>query len=394
MSAASDRLAATRTILDRLVGFDTTSRHSNLALIDWVRDFLAQRGVASILAPSPEGDKANLIALIGPPVEGGVALSGHTDVVPVDGQPWTSDPFSVREAEGRLYGRGVADMKTFLALSLAHVDAALAAPLRRPLILAMSYDEEVGCIGVRGLIEALPDVVPRPACVIVGEPTEMRCVSGHKGIRTYTVEVTGVEAHSSQTQQGASAIMAALPLMQLIADMAQEAKSRAAGDSLFTPAYTTMTIGRIEGGTAVNILARRCWFQCDLRSAPEDPPEPYEARLFALAAEIDAGLKRVNPEAGVVVTRRSGTPPLSPALDSPAERLVRSLTGDNGVQAVAFAAEAGQFQRAGYPTVICGPGSIAQAHQPDEWIAIEQLDAGVTFMERLIARLSLPDQIS
>ncbi len=378
-----------RAILERLVAFDTTSRHSNLALIAWVEAFLASRGIHAVRAPSADGEKANLIAVIGPATDGGVVLSGHTDVVPVDGQPWSSDPWIVTERDGRLYGRGVADMKAFLAVSLAHVDAALAADIKRPLILAFSYDEEVGCLGAPGLIAVLPDTAPKPSCVIVGEPTSMRVLSAHKGIRTFTIEVTGVEAHSSQTHQGASAIMAALPLMHLIATMAEEAKANADPNSPFTPPYTTMTIGRVEGGTAVNILARRCWFQCDLRTAPGDDPDQYEARLRALAAQIDADLKRFSDEAGVVVMQRSNTPGLSPDTSSEAERLVREITGDNGFQVAAFAAEAGLFQRAGIPTVICGPGSIDQAHQPDEWIALSQLDEAGAFMRKLIARLAL-----
>lgn len=383
-----DPSSSARAILERLVAFDTTSRHSNLALIAWVEAFLAARGVKSVRAPSPDGDKANLIAVVGPYVEGGVVLSGHTDVVPVDGQPWTSDPWCLVERDNRLYGRGVADMKSFLALSLAHVDVALAAPLKRPLILAFSYDEEVGCLGAPGLIEALPAAAPRPSCVIVGEPTSMRVLSAHKGIRTFTIDVTGVEAHSSQTHRGASAIMAALPLMQLIATMAEEAKAAADPQSPFTPPFTTLTIGRVEGGTAVNILARRCWFQCDLRTAPGDNPDRYEARLRALAQQIDNDLKQVSPDAGVRVTRRSSTPGLAPDTTSEAESLVRALTGDNGFEVAAFAAEAGLFQQAGLPAVICGPGSIDQAHQPDEWIALSQLEAGSAFMQKLIARLA------
>ena len=212
MTSAAD-IAPALDILARLVAFDTTSRESNLALVAWVESFLAERGVACTRAPSPDGRKANLYAVIGPVVAGGVVLSGHTDVVPVDGQPWTSDPWTVTERNGRLYGRGVADMKSFVALALAHVDAARAAPLKRPVILAFSYDEEVGCLGAPGLIAAMA-ALPEPAAVIVGEPTSMRVVSGHKGISTFTVTVEGREAHSSQTQQGVSAVMEALPLMQ------------------------------------------------------------------------------------------------------------------------------------------------------------------------------------
>jgi acetylornithine deacetylase len=386
MSGATD-IAPALEILTRLVAFDTTSRESNLALIDWVEAFLAERGVACTRVPSPDGRKANLYALIGPAVEGGVVLSGHTDVVPVDGQPWTSDPWTVTERDGRLYGRGVADMKSFVALALAHVDAARAAALKRPVILAFSYDEEVGCLGAPGLIAAMAGL-PKPAAVIVGEPTSMRVVSGHKGISTFVVTIEGHEAHSSQTQQGVSAIMEALPLMQLVADMAREAEAAADASAPFTPPQATMTVGMVNGGTAVNILARRCEFIWDLRCPPNDDPEQYVARFMAAARAADARIKARAPEGGVTVARRSSTPALGIARDSEAERLARAITGDNGIEAAAYAAEGGLFQRAGWPTVICGPGSIAQAHQPDEWIEIDQIAQGARFLRTLIERLS------
>lgn len=374
-------------ILARLVAFDTTSRESNLALIEWVEAYLSARGIASTRVPSPDGRKANLHAVIGPPVAGGVVLSGHTDVVPVDGQPWTSDPWTMVERGGRLYGRGVADMKAFLALALAHVDKARTADLKRPIILAFSYDEEVGCLGAPHLIAAMGGL-PQPVAVIVGEPTSMRVVSGHKGISTFVVTVEGREAHSSQTQQGVSAVMEALTLMQLVADMGHEAEAAADSSAPFTPPQATMTVGMVNGGTAVNILARRCEFIWDLRCPPEVDPETYVARFMAAAAEVDARIKARAPEGGVTVVRRSSTPALRVARESEAELLARALTGDNGLEAAAYAAEAGLFQRAGLPAVICGPGSIAQAHQPDEWIEIEQIAQGAKFMRKLIERLS------
>ena len=380
-------LASAREILERLVAFDTTSRNSNLALIEWVEAFLTARGVASTRAPSPDGAKANLYAIVGPAVEGGVVLSGHTDVVPVDGQPWTSDPWKVTEKDGKLYGRGVADMKSFVALTLAHVDAMQAAALKRPVILAFSYDEEVGCLGAPHLISAM-EGLPAPSAVIVGEPTSMRVMSGHKGISTFTVTVEGREAHSSQTQQGVSAIMEALPLMNLVAEMAREAEARADPSTPFTPPQATMTVGLVEGGTALNILARRCQFVWDLRCPPGDDVEKYASRFLTAASEADARIKQRAPEGGVTVVRRSSTPPLNIARDSEAETLARALTGDNGLEAAAYAAEGGLFQRAGWPTVLCGPGSIAQAHQPDEWIEIAQIEKGEAFMRSLIARLS------
>ncbi|MGE3142881.1 MAG: acetylornithine deacetylase [Hyphomonadaceae bacterium] len=374
-------------ILKTLVAFDTTSRHSNLALIAWVEAYLAARGIASRRVLSADGAKANLIALVGPAVAGGVVLSGHTDVVPVDGQDWRTDPFRVESDGERLYGRGVADMKSFLALALAHMDQALAAPIRKPLILAFSYDEEVGCLGAPDLIAALGDT-PRPQAVIVGEPTNMKVVSGHKGISVFHVEVEGREAHSSQTDLGVSAIMEALKLMRLVETMAEEARAGADRTGLFDPPGASITIGQVQGGTASNILARRCAFVWDLRCPPEVDPEIFVTRFMAYADQLDQDIKARAPEGGVKVTRRSNTPPLAPDWESGAETLARALTGDNGKTVASYAAEAGLFQGAGLPVVLCGPGDIAQAHQPNEWIALSQIEEGARFMQRLIGRLS------
>jgi acetylornithine deacetylase len=373
-------------ILARLIAFDTTSRNSNLALIAWVEDFLRQRGIASHRVSNADGTKANLYALIGPAVDGGVVLSGHTDVVPVDGQPWSSDPWTVTERDGKLYGRGVADMKTFSALALAYIDQMLAAPMKRPVILALSYDEEIGCLGAPSLIEDIIRTGPRPSAVIVGEPTLMKVVSAHKGIRSFLVEVIGREAHSSLPDQGVSAVMEALKLMELVAEMGREA--RTLSHAHFNPPGPTMTIGKVEGGTAANILARRCEFVWDLRSPETAQGDAIEARFRAAAEALDADIKRRAPEGGVKITRRSNTPGLAIQRDSEAESLARALTGDNETRAGSYAAEAGLFQRAGIPAVICGPGSIEQAHQPDEWIEISQIEEGAAFMRRLISRLS------
>lgn len=378
--------AAILDVLARLIAFDTTSRNSNLALIEWVEAFLRARGVASRRVVSADGSKANLYAAVGPDVAGGVVLSGHTDVVPVDGQPWSSDPWTLTERGGKLYGRGVADMKSFLALALAHVDDMLAASLKRPVMLAFSYDEEIGCLGAPAMIAELAALAQAPSAVIVGEPTLMKVVSAHKGVRSFHVEVTGREAHSSLPDAGVSAVMEALKLMRLVAEMAEEA--RAASHAHFSPPGPTMTIGRVEGGTASNILARRCEFVWDLRCPEQAQADAIEARFRAAAEKLGAEIKARAPEGGVKVTRRSNTPGLSIARDSAAEALARALTGDNETRAVAYAAEAGLFQRAGLPAVICGPGSIGQAHQPDEWIEIAQIEEGARFMRRLIETLS------
>ena len=373
-------------ILERLIAFDTTSRNSNLELIGWVEEFLSARGIASHRVANDDASKANLYALIGPEIEGGVVMSGHTDVVPVDGQPWTSDPWTLTDRGDRLYGRGTADMKSFLALVLAHVDRAPVAALKRPLILAFSYDEEVGCLGAPALIEEMLRSTPRPRAVIVGEPTSMRVVSAHKGIRSFFVEVIGREAHSSLPDSGVSAVMEALKLMNLVAEMGREYSAHS--HAYFNPPGPTMTIGRVEGGTAANILARRCEFVWDLRTVEMSEADVVESRFLEATHALHAEIKKRAPEGGVRVTRRSNTPGLAIDRESAAESLARALTGDNETRAVAYTAEAGLFQSAGVPAVICGPGSIEQAHQPDEWIERSQIEEGAAFMERLIERLS------
>ena len=378
-------LGPVREILTALIGFDTTSRLSNLALIGWVEGYLDSHGVAHRRVPSPDGGKSNLIATIGPDIEGGIVLSGHTDVVPVDGQPWSSDPFTVTERDGRLYGRGTCDMKGFLALALAAVPGLKASNPRRPVHLAFSYDEEIGCLGAPLMIEVIARELPRPALVVVGEPTNMEAVNGHKGIVNFRVTVTGREAHSSQTQLGVSAIMEAVPLMADLVALSATLEREADPASPFTPKGATLTIGMVEGGTAGNILARECSFVFDLRCPPGLKPDIILAPFMAKVAALDAALKLRAPEAGVTLVRRSNTPALSPEPDGQAEAIARRLAGDNGpARAVSFAAEAGQFQEAGFSTVICGPGSIEQAHQPDEFVEISQMERGWSFMRRLM----------
>jgi acetylornithine deacetylase len=379
-------VGATLEVLTRLIAFDTTSRNSNLELIAWAEDFLRQRGIVSRRVANAEGTKANLYATIGPDAPGGVVLSGHTDVVPVDDQFWSSDPWTLTERGGKLYGRGVADMKSFLALALAHVEAARAAALKQPLILAFSYDEEIGCLGAPSMIAELAAQADKPAVAIVGEPTSMKVVSAHKGVRSFIVEVVGREAHSSLPDQGVSAVMEAVKLMALVAEMGREA--RAETHAHFDPPGPTMTIGKVEGGTASNILARRCSFIWDLRCPEQTQADAVEERFRAAAEKIDAEIKRRVPDGGVTITRRTNTPGLAIVRDSAAEALARAITGDNETRAVAYAAEAGLFQRAGIPAIICGPGSIEQAHQPDEWIERAQIEEGAAFMRKLIARLA------
>ena len=371
-------------VLQRLVAFDTTSRRTNLELIEFAEQHLSAYGAQMRRVGNADGSKANLIARIGPDADGGVVLSGHTDVVPVDGQAWSSDPWTLTRRDGRFYGRGTADMKAFLALALAAAPDFAAAPLQRPVQLAFSYDEEIGCLGAPSLIQDLVRTGPRPEVVIVGEPTSMETVSGHKGIATFKVTVTGKEAHSSLTHLGVSAIMEAAKLIARLSELARELERGADPASPFVPKGASLTIGQIHGGTAVNILARECVFAFDLRAPPGVDVATALQPVVEMAQALDAELKARAPEAGVKLETRSGTPPLRPDPGGAAEALARRLAGDNGpARVVSYAAEAGQFQEAGYSTVICGPGSIEQAHQPDEYLDVSQLERGAAFMTRL-----------
>lgn len=376
-----------RAILARLVGFPTVSRDTNLPLIDWVADYLAAHGIESVRVPSDCGTKAHLFAQIGPAVPGGVVLSGHTDVVPVDGQDWASDPWVLSERDGRLYGRGACDMKGFVALAIAAAVKARGMDLKRPLQLALSYDEEVGCMAVASLVEAMVGALPRAAAVIVGEPTMMQVVTGHKGGLGFRVQVTGFEVHSSMQPYGVSAIMDGARLIQWANDRNAEnaATTPWALAAPFDPPYTTLHVGMIAGGTAHNITARHCEFVLTFRQVPGD--RDWGAACRAEAARIEAAMKAVRPEAGITLTTVFDMPALKPEPDGAAEALARRLTGDNAPHVVSYGTEAGQFQAQGYSAVVCGPGDIAQAHQPDEYLTLDQFRAGEAFLDRLLDTL-------
>jgi acetylornithine deacetylase len=373
--------------LARLVAFDTTSRNSNLPLIDWVEAETRALGARTSRVMDATGTKANLIVSFGPvDAPGGIILSGHTDVVPVDGQPWTTDPWVLTETDGRLYGRGTCDMKGFSACLMALAPVMAAAPLTRPIHWALSYDEEVGCVGAPSMVEQMAATLPRIDAVFIGEPSNMKVMSGQKGISSFAIEVTGREAHSSQIDQGVSAIMEALPLMQAVASIAARLREEAPADSPFEPRGTTITIGKVEGGTAVNILARQCRFIFDLRSEPDVDPAFLMAELQPLVDAVDARIKARAPEGGARLTWATFSPAMAPEPDGMAEQLARQFTGDNGMRTVAYGTEGGIFQKAGLSTVICGPGSIAQAHQPDEFLEIAELDRCLAFIEKVIDR--------
>jgi acetylornithine deacetylase len=375
-----------REMLARLVGFATVSARSNLDLVDFVEGYLAEQGVRTLRLPDPSGEKAGLVALVGPATTGGVVLSGHSDVVPVEGQAWTSDPFRLTERHGRLYGRGACDMKGFCAIALALVPEMLAAGMKRPILLALTRDEEIGCIGAPPLIEAMLAEMPRPEAVIVGEPSEMRVVTGQKGSWGFRARVRGHEVHSSLMHAGVSAVMEAAGLIDWLGEQMAEG-ARAAPRSEFDPPYTTIHVGMIRGGTANNITARDCVFSGEVRCLPDEDPAGWRARIVAEAARREARLKAIHPDAAIRFETRMEMPGFF-AAKGPAEALARALTGDNGRHVVSYQTEAGHFQARGLSTVICGPGSIAQAHQPDEFITADQLEAGTAFVRRLIDRLA------
>ncbi|WP_420103014.1 acetylornithine deacetylase [Bosea sp. (in: a-proteobacteria)] len=377
-----------REMLAKLVSFNTESQRSNLDLIHFCRDYLASLGVESRLAPSPDGEKANLYATIGPAAAGGVVLSGHTDVVPVAGQAWSSDPWTLTERDGKLYGRGTCDMKGFDAIALALVPQMLAAPLKRPVHIALSYDEEVGCRGARVMIEAMAKDGLAPSAVIVGEPSMMKVVTGHKGGLRMRTTVRGHAVHSSRIDVGVSAVMVAAELMHWHNETMAANKASTPATNGFEPPYSTLHVGVVEGGTAVNIAAEHCSFTHEVRCIPGELQEDYVARYRAKLAEVETWMRAIAPETGIDFEVTSDTPAMGPEEDGQAEALCRRLTGDNGRHVVAYGTEGGLFQRAGWSTVVCGPGDIAQAHQPDEFIAIAQLDAGTAFIRNLIADLS------
>ncbi|WP_443135121.1 acetylornithine deacetylase [Frigidibacter sp. ROC022] len=378
-----------REILERLVAFPTVSRDSNLALIDWVEDYLASHGVSAHRVYDPTGQKASLFANIGPEVAGGTLLSGHTDVVPVDGQDWASDPWVVTERDGRLYGRGTCDMKGFDALALAAVPLALERDLKRPLQIVLTHDEEVGCIGAPLVIPHVLKTLPKAAAVIVGEPSMMDCVTGHKGGTGFKVHVRGVEIHSSMMHRGVSAVMWAARLIDWGNQENERLWAETPSDlaALFDPPFTTLHTGMIQGGTAHNITAGDCWFDFGYRVVPGEDIEAHMARFRAKVAELEAQMQAIHPDARIEVEGRWPVPGLKPETDGAAETLARSITGDNGRHVVSYGTEAGQFQEAGYSAVVCGPGSIDQAHQPDEYIALDQFARGEAFVRRVVDRL-------
>jgi acetylornithine deacetylase len=375
-------------LIARLIAFDTTSRESNLALIDFVRDYLDGWGVASELYYDAAQRKADLFATIGPEDRAGVVLSGHSDTVPVDGQAWDSDPFKVTARDGRLYARGACDMKGFIGVALSQVPAALAAPLRTPLHFALSYDEEVGCIGVRDLIAGLAQRAVRPMACIVGEPTLMQPVIAHKGKLTVRCEVHGHEAHSALTHEGVNAVEFASEIVAYVKKIARRLREQGPFDDGFVPPYTTLQVGTIRGGTAVNIVPLACSFDLEIRAVVADDPHAllHEIRDYALTRLLPE-MRTVSADASIHFHILNDTPGMALAPDATVVALARTLSGANTTGKVSYTAEAGLFQAADIPSVLCGPGSIEQAHKPNEFVALDQIARCERFVQRLIGHL-------
>jgi len=376
-----------------LVAFDTTSRDSNLALIDWVVDYLRSHGVESLLTFDDERRKANLFATLpaadGNATDGGIVLSGHTDVVPVDGQAWDTNPFEATRVGDRVYGRGVTDMKSFSATGLAFVPEFLRRGLKRPVHFALSYDEEVGCIGVRRLLADLGRQRVKPLGCIVGEPTGMELVVAHKGKKGWRCRVRGFEAHSSLTPHGVNAVQIACEIVTYLTGMARAFRDNGPYDPAYDVPYTTVHSGVIRGGTALNIVPRECTFEFEIRHLPFDDPDELFAEVEAYARRFVPEMRRVAADTGIDFTELSTMPGFDTHGESTIAEWGRACSGATGHGKVSFGTEASRFHEAGIPAIICGPGHIAQAHQPNEWVSVEQLARCEAFMRRLADRVCI-----
>lgn len=379
-----------RQLLDRLVSFPTVSRGTNLDLIDWLEGYLTGHGIPCHRHWNEDRTKAALVAHAGPLIPGAVVLSGHSDVVPVDGQDWTGDPWTVVERDGRLYGRGTCDMKGYVALAVWALVEGQGRGLARPLQLALSYDEELGCTGAPPMIQTLRQVFPLGDVALIGEPSRMGLINGHKGGTGFHVHVKGYEVHSSRLPYGVSAVMEGARLIHWL--NTRNAEIQAAPPTpqaaMFDPPFTTLHVGQIKGGTANNITAADCHFSIEMRVVSDEVLEHHAQSVVDQAAAFAAGMQAIHPEAGITLTRFFGVPGLKPEPGGAAETLVRKLTGQNSAGVVSYGTEAGQFQEAGYSAVVCGPGDIAQAHQADEYLEVSEFEAGQRFMEALLQELA------
>ncbi|MCL9658645.1 acetylornithine deacetylase [Pseudomonas protegens] len=375
---------SSRELLARLVGFATVSRDSNLELIGFIRDYLAGHGVDSELIYNPQRTKANLFASIGPGDRSGVVLSGHTDVVPVDGQAWSVEPFVLSEREGRLYGRGTADMKGFIASVLAAVPGLVRRELRIPIHLAFSYDEEVGCLGVRPMLERLQQRRHKPLLCLIGEPTELRPVLGHKGKLAMRCQVRGAACHSAYAPYGVNAIEYAARLIGKLGEIGGRLARPEHHDPRFDPPFSTVQTGTIKGGRALNIVPADCEFDFEVRTLPEFDAQAVVDELQRYAQDqLLPQMQAVQADTGIALQPLSAYPGLATAADSEAAELLALLSGSRAFGTVAFGTEGGLFHQAGIPTVVCGPGSMDQGHKPDEFISLEQLHACDAMLRRL-----------
>ena len=378
----------TRAILDRLMSFDTVSSKPNMALMAHVRDLLAGAGIEAVLIPDAAGTKANLFATVGPEGQGGVMLSGHTDVVPVEGQAWTRPPFALTEEDGRLYGRGAADMKGFCAVAIATMLQAATRPLKAPLHLALSYDEEIGCMGVRSLIDMLAAAPVKPRFCIVGEPTNMQVATGHKGKVALRATCTGREGHSALAPLALNALHLAADFVQAVRALQADVAAHGLSDGDYDVPYSTIHIGKLNGGVQVNIVPNQAVIDFEIRSVAGEDVEGLIARLRDGAEAIVAPLRATFPEADIRIERLWDYPGLGTPSDAAVVNFVKGLTGANGTMKVAFGTEGGLFDaRLGIPTVICGPGSMAQGHKPDEFVTVEQMARCEAMMSALLGRL-------
>ena len=376
-------------LIEKLISYDTTSRNSNLDIIKFIEDYLAGHGVKSTLVYNEGEGKANLYATLGDQTKSGIMLSGHTDVVPVDGQDWDTDPFKMVQKDGKLFGRGTSDMKSFIALVLAYVPKFLERGLDTPIHLAFSYDEEIGCIGVRRMIDMINTLPVKPRMAIVGEPTSMGVIVGHKGKRSYKAHIRGLETHSSLAPQGVNAIEYAAEMIAHLKSMARRITEHGPHDELYDVSHTTVHTGVINGGTALNIVPKDCHFEFEFRYVGDDDPDAIEAEIRKFAAQsLEPHMRKISRDTGIDITCSNDMPGLDLNADEEVVTFVKALAGKNDHSKVAFGTEAGLFHtRAGVPTVVCGPGSIEQAHKPNEFIELSQLDEATIFMDRLMDKV-------
>jgi acetylornithine deacetylase len=377
-----------RAMIERLIAFKTVSRDSNLGLIEWVRDYLHGHGAKTRLTHDATGKKANLFATLGESGKPGLILSGHTDVVPVDGQNWDSDPFVATERDGKLYARGSADMKGFIGIILAQapqfVDALNAKRLDAPLHYALSYDEEVGCLGVRGLIRDLEENNIRPAGCVVGEPTSMQPIIAHKGTHRFRCSVHGREAHSSYVTYGVNAIEYAAKLIVFIRQIADRLAQSETRDYGFTVPYSTLSTGVIQGGIAANVVPKDCNFQFDMRTLPQASPQALYEEIRVYAEGLAREMQATDPASGIDLKWVSQTVGLAASETDKIVQWAMQLSRNPSVGKVSYGTEAGLFQKMGVPSVICGPGDIAEAHRPNEFVSLEQLGQCEAFVQRIL----------